>query len=263
MPQYRNPSSGFGQFLTPSVKKLLIINTAVFLASYLFRSLPWSELAMTPHEVFHEFKIWQLFTYMFLHHDIMHLVWNMLILYFCGPSLERVWGSREFLVYYFFSGIGAALCSFIFSFNASIIGASGAIYGLLVACAFIFPEALVLVFFLFPMKIRHFVILIMAMSILGAFSSSSNGIAHFAHLGGGLFGFLYLKSEWLKHKLLGVDFSLNFKRKGPPGRKSRKTRFENLDNEVDRILDKISKKGISSLSRRERQILEEKSKKSL
>ncbi|MCQ9208215.1 MAG: rhomboid family intramembrane serine protease, partial [Omnitrophica bacterium] len=203
-------------------------------------------------------------SYMFLHVGLWHLVMNMLMLWFFGPAIESAWGKRQFLFYYFFTGVGAGLCSFVMSFRSAVpvIGASGAIFGILVAYALMFPETVILLFFVFPMKIKHAVLLLAGMNLLGAFSSPGAGIAYFAHLGGGLFGYLYLRSEWIKRQIsyrMPGSFSLGRRRNKIDIKEA--TRSE-LDQKVDRVLDKISKHGIDSLTKKEREILELKSKKS-
>ena len=240
--------------MTRIVKILIIVNVALFVLMHLLPQAPWLALfALIPSYVFAKLRLWQLATYMFLHLGLWHLVLNMLMLWFFAPAIERSWGRREFLFYYFFTGIGAGLCSWITAFHSFIpvIGASGAIFGILVAYALMFPETVILLFFIFPMKIKHAVLVLAGINFLGALSSPGAGIAYFAHLGGGLFGYLYLKSEWIKRQITY--------------RSKRVSRQEiaqkDLNREVDAILDKVSKHGIDSLSRKERRILELKSRK--
>ena len=240
--------------MTRTVKLLIIINVVLFILMHLLPQAPWLALfGLVPSYVFAKFRLWQLATYMFLHLGLWHLVLNMLMLWFFAPAIERSWGRREFLFYYFFTGIGAGLCSFITAFRSSVpvIGASGAIFGILVAYALMFPETVILFFFIFPMKIKHAVLVLAGINLLGALSSPDAGIAYFAHLGGGLFGYLYLKSEWIKRQITY--------------RSKRVSRQEiaqkDLNRQVDAILDKVSKHGIDSLSRKERRILELKSRK--
>jgi len=247
--------------MTKTVKMLIIINVAVFILINFFRAYSLIFIfGMVPQLVLKRFMIWQLVTYMFIHVELWHLLINMLMLWFFGPAIEQVWGRNRFLFYYFFTGIGAALCSFIFSFHSSIIGASGAIFGLLVAYAVMFPETIVLVFFLIPMKIKYAVLFFAGINFLGAIQTSGGGIAYFAHLGGALFGYLYLKSEWLRRKLsyLSIDDFKNWWLRKNIYRQQMSQ--EKFNREVDRILDKISKQGMNSLTREEKKILEKKSK---
>ena len=249
--------------MTRTVKTLIIINVGVFILIHLTPNFAWLNFfGLVPSFVFGKFRIWQLATYMFLHAGLWHLVLNMLMLWFFAPAIERHWGRREFLFYYFFTGIGAGLCSFIMAFRSTIpvIGASGAIFGILVAYAIMFPETIILFFFIFPMKIKHAVLVLAGINLLGALSSPNAGIAYFAHLGGGLFGYLYLKSEWLKRQIsYWSPLNLSLWRRRKKLDKKQMAEKE-LDREVDTILDKVSKYGMDSLSRKEKEILELKSR---
>ncbi|NQS99480.1 MAG: rhomboid family intramembrane serine protease [Candidatus Omnitrophica bacterium] len=249
--------------MTRTVKQLIIINVALFVLVHLFSGFPWlSVFGLVPSLVFAKLRVWQLASYMFLHLGLWHLVVNMLMLWFFGPAIESSWGRREFLRFYFFTGIGAGLCSFLTGFGSSVpvIGASGAIFGILVAYALMYPETVILLFLFFPMKIRYAVLVLAGINLLGALSQPHAGIAYFAHLGGGLFGYLYLRSEWLKRQLVfwRVPNSKDWQAKRA-ARKKQATAAD-LDREVDAILDKVSKSGINSLSSKERKILELKSK---
>ena len=251
--------------MTRTVKKLIIINVVLFVLIHLLPKFPWLTLfGLVPRDVFAGFRLWQLTTYMFLHAGLGHLVINMLMLWFFAPAIESAWGRKQFLFYYFFTGIGAGLCSWIMAFHSPVpvIGASGAIFGLLIAYAIMFPETTILFFFIFPMKIKYAVLVLAGINLLGALSQPQAGVAYFAHLGGGLFGYLYLKSEWLRPQ---------FSYWSPPDLRSWRRRRKatqkqsaqkDLDGQVDRILDKVSKGGMKSLSRKERKVLELKSKSS-
>ena len=261
----RNQYSGFGLGLTPAVKTLVIVNVSIFIIINLFRKIAWISLfGMVPAVVFSRFWIWQIFTYMFLHLGLWHLILNMLMLWFFGPTIEAAWGRKQFLIYYFFTGIGAALCSFFVSIGSYIpvIGASGAIFGILVAYAVMFPESIILLFLIFPMKMKHAILVLGAINLLGAISSPGSGIAYFAHLGGGIFGYLYLKNEWLKMKFLRFSFSIDgLKNKySQHNIRGKEIEKKNLNEQVDQILDKVSQEGIGSLSPKERAILERKSR---
>ncbi|MCQ9204842.1 MAG: rhomboid family intramembrane serine protease [Omnitrophica bacterium] len=259
--QERYQRLNFGSSMSSTVKVLIIINVVVFIIINLSRTFPWADIfGMVPVFIVKKFWLWQFFTYMFLHYGLWHLVLNMLMLYFFGPAIEQAWGRKEFLTYYFFTGIGASLCSFLISPGSltPTIGASGAIFGILVAYAAMFPDSVILLFLIFPMKMKYAIFVLAGINLLGAISNPGSGIAYFAHLGGGLFGYLYLKNEWLKFKLL--NFSLaNFKQKSkirPSQRK--KPQDKSLDKKVDAILDKISRQGVGSLTSQERKILEQK-----
>jgi len=257
------PYSGSRYSSNHAVKSLLIINVVFFILVHLLPRVSWLRLfGLVPGDVFTHFKIWQLATYMFLHAGLWHLAINMLMLWLFGRAIEASWGRGEFLKYYFFTGIGAGLCSFIMNFRSPIpvIGASGAIFGILVAYAMMFPDTVILLFFIFPMKIKQAVIFLAAINLLGALSSSGAGIAYFAHLGGGLFGYLYLKNEWIRRKIAYWDIgSLKSRMQKKQKNKTIKTQKQ-LDTQVDIILDKISKRGMKGLSAREKGILKRKSK---
>lgn len=156
-----------------------------------------------------EFHVWQLVTYMFLHGAWWHILFNMYVLWIFGHVLERVWGSRRFLVYYFFTGVGAGLttvaAAMLLDGGLSInLGASGAIMGLLLAFALIFPEQ-PLYFFLIPVAIpaKYAVIGIAALSVFFSITGAFPGIGHITHLGGLVFGFLYMKGRGWARRLLG------------------------------------------------------------
>jgi membrane associated rhomboid family serine protease len=189
------------------VKWLLIVNTAVFVLSYLAAGTSLLEtafrwLALRPDYVIHRFAIWQLGTYLVLHGGVMHLLFNMLTLWMFGVTLERDWGTRRFLKYYFLCGIGAGFCDVLVNailgnWNTSTIGASGAIYGVLLAFGVLYPESTILFLFIFPIQAKFFVMIYGAMALLGAMNVNS-GVSNVAHLGGMIFGLLYLKVRFPK-----------------------------------------------------------------
>jgi membrane associated rhomboid family serine protease len=266
MSQYKwqGSYSAFGGLsLTRTVKNLIIINVALFVLVHLLPRFPWlSVFGLVPADVFAGFKVWQLATYMFLHAGMWHLAVNMLMLWFFAPAIEASWGRKQFLTYYFFTGIGAGLCSWVASPHSfvPVIGASGAIFGLLVAYAMMFPETVILLFFIFPMKIKYAVYIFAAMNLWGALGFSNAGIAYFAHLGGGLFGYLYLKSEWIQRKLSYLGGSSLKKRRRAAGAAKKQVSEKNIEEKVDAILDKISRHGVKSLSKKEKRILDMRSK---
>lgn len=198
-------SYSFGPgMMTPTVRMLLWANVGLFLLTALVPSvLYWvtTVFGLTPRMVLTRFWLWQPVTYMFLHGGIGHILLNMLVLWMFGVQLERLWGPRFFLRYYFVTGIGAGLCTigasllpFSFAdptYSAVTIGASGAIYGLLIAFALYYPETPILMFFLFPVPAKYFVMIIGAIAFLSV--PRGGGVAHIAHLGGLVVGYLYLK----------------------------------------------------------------------
>lgn len=201
----RYRSTGYlSSYFPPGVKWLLIINTALFLLFFLAVRTDFGQFfrlfGLVPRAVIQHFAIWQLVTYMFLHDPFSfgHILFNMLTLWMFGMDLERTWGTKRFLTYYFVCGIGAGICDvtanlFFGNLNTWTIGASGAIYGLLLAFALLFPDREILFFFLFPLKAKYFVMIIGAIAFLSSLGGSTSGVSHVAHLGGMLFGYAYLK----------------------------------------------------------------------
>ena len=190
-------SSPFGGSFTPAIKNLIIANAAVFFLQAVAGYKLIYFFGLVPQLVLGKFYFWQLFTYQFLHGGLFHILFNMLALWMFGGELEKLWGSSSFLKYYFLCGIGAGICTVIFlptSVNPTI-GASGAIYGILLAYGLLFPDRTIYIYMLFPMKAKHFVILMGAVSFFSSISANQGGIAHIAHLGGMVFGYLYLK-KW-------------------------------------------------------------------
>jgi len=190
------------------VKWLLIANTAVFILTGLLGSSfadDISLLALAPVAVVYHFAIWQLATYLFLHGGVWHLVFNMLTLWMFGSPLERDWGTRRFIKYYFICGIGAGLCDVLLNavlghWNTRTIGASGAIYGLLLAFGVCYPDQTVLMNFLFPIKAKYMVMIYAAIELWMSIGVNS-GVSNIAHLGGMAVGYVYLKSSLPNLKL--------------------------------------------------------------
>ncbi len=186
------------------VKWLLISNTGIFVATFLLardelavRGI-FNWLALSPDHVLRGFRIWQLVTYLFLHGGVEHLLFNMLALWMFGATLEKDWGTRRFLKYYFLCGIAAGVCdvtvnALLGNWYISTIGASGAIYGVLLAFGVLYPEAIILFLFIFPIQAKFFTMIVGAMALLGALNTQNTGVSNIAHLGGMLFGLLYLK----------------------------------------------------------------------
>jgi len=185
------------------MKALIAANVALFILTQLpsGRVLTvW--LGLLPADFVAQLRIWQPATYMFLHADLFHLLFNMLALWMFGTELERLWGQRYFLKFYFVCGIGAGLLTIVFSFlpfdfsralyESLVIGASGAIYGLLLAYGLYFPDRPILMFLLFPIPAKYFVMIIGAIAFYSSLGATG-GIASATHLGGLVVGYLYLK----------------------------------------------------------------------
>jgi membrane associated rhomboid family serine protease len=200
--------SGFSssEYFPPGTKWLLIVNIAIFFLTALGDSLglraPLRMLALVPEAVLHHFALWQLVTYMFLHGGFSHILFNMFGLWMCGSMLERGWGTRFFLRYYFVCGIGAGLCDVILSaafshWGTATLGASGAVYGLLLAIGVLYPNQIFYMYFLFPLKAKYLVMIYGGMAFLGALQVNT-GVSNVAHLGGMLAGFLFLKTRFVR-----------------------------------------------------------------
>lgn len=231
----------FGGPVTRTVKLLIAVNVGVFVLQTLSHLLGNNFIdyffGLVPAYVTHDYMIWQLATYMFLHGGVLHILFNMLALFMFGNDLERYWGTRRFLKYYFITGIGAGACSWLVSINSVTItiGASGAIYGLLLAYGMLYPNRIVYVNFLLPVKVKWLVIIYGAIAFFSSISGSEPGVANIAHLGGMLIGYVYLKGrDWL------VQFSLQREQQK---REALKRQFEVYYGEVRRKIDQEKKKG--------------------
>jgi len=246
--------------LTPMVKTLLIINVAVFFIHTPLR-IHYMKLAQSdpitawfsvyPYSLAAKLSVWRLVTYQFLHAGFWHVALNMLGLYFLGPTLEQHWGSRRFLYFYLGCGVAGGL---VYIFLTSVhwlpvgpmVGASGAILGLLAACAILFPHFVVFIF-LFPVPIRVAAVLIGLGAVAVILTQGNNAGGEAAHFGGMVAGAAYAWSEskggTLKHKFRQGQWE------------KRMAAERDLQAEVDRILDKVRQSGLQSLTRRERGIL--------
>lgn len=188
----------FGGGLTPAVRTLLFANVGIWLFQLLAGVLAQVRLerlfGLVPYDVTHHLFLWQLVTYMFLHGGLFHIGFNMLALWMFGNELEATWGTPRFVRFYFVTGIGAALCTTLVGWNSYVatIGASGAIYGILAAYGLLFPDREILLYFILPIKAKYFVLILGIIAFYSSLSASGDGVAHVAHLGGMLFGWLYL-----------------------------------------------------------------------
>ena len=211
MPQYRSRyrTSFIHDYFPPGLKWLLISNTVVFLLEFIGLRQPMITLfGLYAEGAVHNWFVWQIFTYMFLHNDPMHLLFNMLSLWFFGTQLERDWGTRRFLKYYFLCGMAAGVCVLAVNIAVGVwgyptIGASGAVLGVLVAFGVLYPNQTVLMNFLFPIKAKYMVMIYAALEFLLAFGSNT-GVSRVAHLGGMAFGYVYLKGRLPRLRLPDV-----------------------------------------------------------
>ncbi len=249
--------------LTKGVKFLVISNVSVFLLQMILRDRMEIYLGLTPMLVISKYWVWQVFTYAFLHGSGWHLFFNMFALWMFGPHMESNWGTKPFLKYYFACALGAAFSQFLLAPSSLVLGASGAIYGLLIAFGLMYPDSVIYLFFVFPLRAIQAVFFIALLTLVSALATGGERIAHFAHLGGMLTGFLYLKSpEWWNRLRL---WQANRRFRNPLGPKSARrqpiTEFEvyaptdDMTAEVDRILEKISSKGIDSLTKQEHETM--------
>lgn len=242
--------------MTPNVRALLFANIGVFFLQQTVGAVNYYGV-FVPQLVF--MRPWTLVTYMFLHAGTMHLVFNMLGLFFFGPRVEERLGSRSFLTLYFISGISGALLSLFMGVNAQIVGASGAVFGVMLAFAYFWPDMPIHIWGIIPIPARMLVIITTVLSLWSQLGGVRSNIAHFAHLGGYLGAWLYLK--WLDRK------RQDFRKKATaaaPVRELKFTKRPEVDlkkvhevnrDEVNRILDKISAHGMSALTPQERLFL--------
>jgi membrane associated rhomboid family serine protease len=189
--------------LTSAIKAIVIANVAAFLLDEIARGAMTTALGLRPADVVERLQIWQPITYMFLHGGIFHLLFNMLALWMFGVELERMWGSRYFTKFYFVAGVGAAVTTVLASFlpfafadqiyRTPTIGASGAVYGVLLAYAMYFPNRPIYMYFFFPIPAKYFVMIMGGISLYSSMSASGGGVAHITHLGGLVAAYLYLK----------------------------------------------------------------------
>ena len=187
--------------ISTALKALIAANVAMFVITTFVPSLVLL-LGLRPVAVIGQLRVWQLATYMFIHGGIFHVAFNMLALWMFGAELERLWGTRYFLKFYFVVGIGAAALTILFSFlpfefaqqvhYAVVIGASGAVYGLLLAYAMYFPDRPIYMYFVFPIPAKIFVAIIGGIELLSSVGAPG-GVANATHLGGLLIAYLYLK----------------------------------------------------------------------
>ncbi len=302
---------GFSIF-PPVIKYLLISNVLIFLLQHFFlNSLRFGDtnlgigffrlFALQP--VFQDAEVrsvisgpflpWQLITYMFIHGDFTHLFFNMFALWMFGMELENLWGAKRFLIYYTICGLGAAVANLliapIFSTVGPTVGASGSVYGILIAFGYLFPNRHIYIYFLIPIKAKYLVILYMALEIFAVASQSETGIAHVAHLGGAVVGIIYLLITSRKRLSLFDNtksstsnsyytnstqykpsytepkqkvYDADFKDIGTKDYKSEiDLKQKEIQDRIDAVLDKLSKSGYQSLTDEEKRILFEESKK--
>lgn len=267
MSQRHNFRIGPVGMLPPAIKNLIFANGIIYLMTVLnggVGSFLISNFALIPSDIIYNFKIWQLVTYMFLHDPfgIWHILFNMIFLWMFGADLEREWGTKEFLKYYFITGVGAGLINLILS-PAITIGASGAIYGVMLAYALRYPDNMIYVYFLFPVKIKYFMGFLILVQFFSTFSPYSDGVAHAAHLGGIIVGYVYLKYWHLFFKVKNSVKNIFGSKSDKPNMKftqGGQDKTEYYRRTIDELLDKINRVGYLNLTDEEKKLLEEGSK---
>jgi membrane associated rhomboid family serine protease len=268
--------------ITPAVKFLIIANVVVFLIQQIGLYIPFGENTTVSDFIFSLFglshkglilnhRIWQLFTYMFLHFGWMHIIFNLLGLWMFAGDLENLWGTARFVRYYIITGIGAGLCiallnaymalsqHFPLSSVSVTVGASGAIFALFLAYGMTWPNREVLLFFVLPIKIKYVLIFFGVFSFFATMDSlrdNTNSISHIAHLGGILFGFVILQI-WSRRKAHKIGLLSKLIKRHHLNRKKKVIDSRIKAKEmIDDLLEKIAREGISSLTDKEKKDLE-------
>ena len=257
------------QLFTDAIKILIYINFIV----YAFQSLAGKEdiffrlFGLVPNAFISELMLWQPFTYMFLHapfyssNGISHILLNMLGLWVFGRELEQAWGKEKFLKYYFLTGIGSGLVTFLFQMDSSnpVIGASGAVYGVLLAYGVSYPNRMLYIWGLIPIRSMWLVIIMGSIAFFGLLGRA-DGISHVTHISGMIIGYVLLKKKWTFSNVLfslrkkTIEFRVQRK-------EDRELKKKIINRDVDMILDKIKNVGFSGLSDEEQSKLYEASKK--
>ena len=269
-----SPSNRF----TPWVGRLIIANAVVLLLLRTIFTSPAlvDALAFSPQDALT--RPWTFLSYMFVHAGLLHLLFNMLMLFVFGAAVEQRMGSRAFILYYLYCGIGAAIFCLALSGIMSVgpfVGASGALLGVALAFATYWPDAELIVFpFPVPIRARTLVMALVGLDIFFYFVTPGDQIAHLAHVGGAAFGYLFFRLQGLSRRsphpppravervVMVQTGSADSERRTPvtPVRPRRRAEADPVAAEVDRVLDKISEKGIGSLTAAERRFLDEVSK---
>jgi membrane associated rhomboid family serine protease len=267
----------FGGPLTPMVVRIMIANAAVFLfvtvlslfSSTIGRAVVHT-FALSHEGLAHQFKVWQLFTYMFLHVDFFHVFMNLFGLWMFSGDLEERWGGGNFLKYYIISGIGAGICIALmnviiydaYGVSPLTMGASGALYAVLLAYGLTWPNREVLLWFVLPVKMKYLVIFFGLVEFFGSINMASGAggnVSHIGHLGGIITGFIYLKfimdGGGEQGGRPGIITQIMRKRKLEQTRKRIERRNE-AKRIIDELLEKIARQGMSSLTAAERKKLD-------
>ena len=247
---------------TDAIKTLISVNFAIFILQSISSSeiMFFSNFGLVPKLVWSQLKIWQPFTYMFFHGDIWHVLINMFVLWMFGSELERVWGKKNFLRFYFITGVGSGLATMFFGLQSTIpiVGASGAIYGVLLAYGVMFPNRTVYLYGIIPIKSIWFVIGIGVIAFFSSFNNFTN-ISHLTHLFGMIIGYLYLKrpvhfrSLWFSVFKKVLEYRIQ-------NQEEKISRSVEIERDLNSILDKINREGFKSLTQEEEERLYKNSK---
>jgi membrane associated rhomboid family serine protease len=252
--------------MPPAIKALIVANISVYLMSQVVGGRFFDMFGLVSQHVLVDRWVWQPFTYLFIHGGFMHLLFNLFALWMFGMPVESQWGQVEFLKYYLLCGLGAAAASVAMAPHSAVpvIGASGPVYGMLVAFAMLYPDAVVYLYFLIPVKAAHMAVLFGLIEFFAGATGSNPGIARFAHLGGMATGFLYIRYWWIvKIKLKSLFKGIGEAQPRPRTRRAAAVspaageaeRGDAQMAEIDRILDKILVSGLDSLTEEERAIM--------
>ena len=255
---FNRPGLKFGPgAISPFIKYIIIINLAVFILQQDFLMPGLTQmLGLTPYTFYKEFPnlLYQPFTYMFLHGGVGHIFFNMLALWMFGTEIEYTWGTKRFAKFYLLGGIAGAVLTLLVKTSQMVpmVGASAAIYAILSAYWFMFPNRKLYIYLVLPVPVKW---AIPGLMLFGFLFGGAN-VAHFAHLGGALFGFLYMKTDW---KFLSLTDKLKRRKYKKQEAKFEKNRqnAEKMMQQVDRVLDRINEVGIENLTKEERKILDD------
>jgi len=265
--------------LTPWVLGLIAANAAVYLLTITVFTGPWFFEMFSFDPTAAGRRWWTFVSYMFVHAGFLHLAFNMLMLFIFGPAVEERMGGTAFALYYLICGLGGAAFSFalsLFTPVAPFVGASAAVFGVSLAFAMKWPDAPIYVFPLpVPVKAKWLVAFLATINLVLAISGARDGVAHLAHLGGFLFGFIYLRSEEAVMRRARAALKAREFAHVVPQRRTREPptaaspaatpppqpkREGDGSDELDRVLDKISRSGLASLTPEERKLLDERSR---
>ncbi|HHT9117787.1 MAG TPA: rhomboid family intramembrane serine protease [Candidatus Hypogeohydataceae bacterium YC38] len=276
MSQWYTPEFGmsFGSRWTRAIKVLISVNVSVFILQLLFYTIssrwggvefvegrglgypdPFTKLFwFYPPDAFGRLWLWQFFSYTSLHsiYDPWHLIINMFALWMFGADVERTMGTRKFLTLYFSAGFFAALLSSLLSHDSALVGASGAVFAVEVAFAMFFPEATIILF-IFPIKAKHLVMIFAGITALNCLLPTGGNVAYYAHIGGLLYGFLFVRYEPMLWEIVSLWQARQ--------REKKIKESEDIRRKVDMLLEKVNRVGMENLTKKELEFLQNASKK--